>query len=29
MRQMIAAYELHRVSGKITASFDVFIVIAR
>jgi malonyl-CoA O-methyltransferase len=28
MQQMITAYELHRVSGKITASFDVFIVIA-
>jgi malonyl-CoA O-methyltransferase len=29
MRQMITAYEQHRVNGKITASFDVFIVIAR
>ena len=29
MRRMIAAYEHHRVNGKIPASFDVFMVIAR
>ena len=29
MQRMIAAYEQHRVNGKIPASFDVFMVIAR